>query len=241
MTSTPIAILVTPSFENASVSTTQSGLVYESLRSDVLHGVLEPGSKLRVEAICARYGVGASPLREALSRLSAEGLVERSEQRGFSVSALKWDELLSLNRTRLLIESVALRESIENRTREWEEKLALLLHRISRLPRSTATESFESNRQWESLHSEFHRCLLSQCPSRWICDFCAELRDEFYRFRVVAAGQSYGQRDPQAEHLAIFHASIDGRADEAIALLAEHYALTSELVSQHAAIRTPTN
>ena len=51
--------------------TTRASAVYERLRADITHGALEPGSRLRVEAMCARYEVGASPLREALSRLSA--------------------------------------------------------------------------------------------------------------------------------------------------------------------------
>ena len=55
-------------------SSTRASAVYEQLRSDIAHGALEPGAKLRVEAMCKRYGVGASPLREALSRLSAEAV-----------------------------------------------------------------------------------------------------------------------------------------------------------------------
>lgn len=211
---------------------TQSSLVYDCLRSDILHGVLEPGCRLRIEAICARYGVGASPLREALSRLSAESLVLRSDQRGFSVAPLRWDELPTLMRSRLQIESLALRDSIEQRDREWEEQLALVLHRLTRTPRSLSTTGFEANPDWESLHSAFHRILLARCPSRWIRDFAEELSQTFYRYRVVAAGHSYGRRDPHAEHAAIFQAAIDGRADDAVALLSEHYTHTSTLVAQ---------
>ena len=67
----PVAIA---SIEGVATATRASA-VYERLRADIAHGVLEPGSKLRVGAMSERYGVGASPLREALSRLSAEGLV----------------------------------------------------------------------------------------------------------------------------------------------------------------------
>jgi DNA-binding GntR family transcriptional regulator len=94
---------------------TRASAVYEQLRADITHGVLEPGSKLRVGAMGERYGVGASPLREALSRLSAEGLVSRTDQRGFSVAALSWGELPILTRNRVQLESLALAESIEHR------------------------------------------------------------------------------------------------------------------------------
>lgn len=228
----PTNKLIEPSPAEAGTRATQSSLVYECLRSDILHGVLEPDRRLQTEAMCKRYGVSASPLREALSRLFAEGLVSRHDQRGFSVAPLRWNELQILIRTRLQIESLALRESIENRSREWEEQLALILHRLSRTPRSLSSEGFHSNPAWESLHSAFHRSLLACCPSRWLRAYSEDLSESFYRFRIVAAGQSYGRRDPHAEHTAIFQMAIDGRADEAVALLAEHYHHTSTLVTQ---------
>ena len=63
------------------------------------------------------YSAGACPLREALSRLSSEGLVLRTDLRGFSVAPLNWDELPILTRNRLQLERMALRESIERRGR----------------------------------------------------------------------------------------------------------------------------
>jgi DNA-binding transcriptional MocR family regulator len=119
---------------------TRASAVYEQLRSDIAHGVLEPGSKLRVEAMCDRYGVGASPLREAMNRLSAEGLVERNDLRGFSVAPLHWDELPILSQNRIQLESIALRESIERRDAPMEDQLVLLVHRLSRTPRSLSAE-----------------------------------------------------------------------------------------------------
>ena len=68
---------------NGAGGITRASAVYEQLRWDITHGILEPGSKLRVEAISQRYKVGASPLREALSRMSAEGLVDRAVGRNF--------------------------------------------------------------------------------------------------------------------------------------------------------------
>jgi DNA-binding transcriptional MocR family regulator len=128
---------LTPASADGTTGATRASAVYEQLRDDITRGVLEPGSKLRVGAISERYGVGASPLREALSRLSAEGLVARTDQRGFSVAALNWDELPVLTRNRVQLESLALAESIEHRDAAWEDQLALLVHRLSRTPAFT--------------------------------------------------------------------------------------------------------
>ena len=213
---------------------TRASAVYEQLRSDIAHGALEPGSKLRVEAMCKRYDVGASPLREALSRLSAEGLVERNDLRGFSVAPLHWDELPILTRNRIQLESIALRESIERRDAAMEDKLVLLVHRLSRTPRSLSTDSFVTNPAWETLHRDFHRTLLSRCPSRWLRGFCDDLTDESYRFRQVAAGRVFSKRDEHAEHVAIFEAVIDGRTDDALRALEAHYTRTAEVVGDQA-------
>ena len=214
--------------------TTRAGAVYERLRADITHGVLEPGSKLRVESMCARYGVGASPLREALSRLSAEGLVERSEQRGFNVAPLKWDELAILTRNRVQVEGLALCESIAARDAAWEDALVLLVHRLSRTPRSLSADHFVPNPSWEALHREFHRGLLARCPSRWLRAFCDTLADEAYRFRQLAANRSFSSRNEHAEHVAIFTAALEGRVDDAVRLLGEHYTRTLATVASQA-------
>lgn len=215
-------------------SATRASAAYEQLRSDIAHGVLEPGSKLRVEAMCTRYGVGASPMREALSRLSSEGLVSRTDLRGFSVAPLNWDELPVLTRNRVQLESIALRESIENRDQAMEDLLVLLVHRLSRTPRSLSTDHYVANPAWESLHLEFHRALLSRCPSRWLRAFCDNLADEAYRFRQVAAGKSFSKRNEHKEHVAIFDAVLEGRVDDAVRLLSEHYVRTTTMVENQA-------
>lgn len=213
---------------------TRSSVVYEQLRSDIAHGVLDPGSKLRVDAMCERYGVGASPLREALSRLSAEGLVDRNDLRGFSVAPLHWDELPILTRDRIQLESIALRESIDRCDAPMEDQLVLLVHRLSRTPRSLSADSYVTNPAWETLHRDFHRTLLSRCQSRWLRGFCDDLADESYRYRQVAAGKVFSRRDEHAEHVAIFQAVIEGRTEDALNALESHYTRTAQVVGEQA-------
>ena len=198
----------------ADAGLTRASAVYERLRDDITRGLLAPGGKLRMEAMVQRYGVGATPLREALSRLSAEGLVLRSEQRGFSVAPLQWDELPVLT--------------------AWEDELVLLVHRLGRTVRSLSATQYQPNPEWEALHRAFHRALLSRCPSRWLRGFCDALADEAYRYRQVAAGATFTRRDEHAEHMAIFQATIDGKADEAVRLLEAHYQRTERTVARQA-------
>src|SRR3984893_18960689 len=120
--------------EGASVAVTRTRAIYEQLRREIIQGALLPGEKLRIEALRTRYNVGGTPLREAMNRLSTEGLVAQSEQRGFRVTPVSADDLLELTRTRCWVNEVALRESIARGGRDWEEQVLLALHRLSRVP-----------------------------------------------------------------------------------------------------------
>ena len=181
-----------------------------------------------------RYGVGASPLREALSRLSAEALVTHTDQRGFRVAALDWDDLSILNKTRLQIESLTLSDSIEHRTSEWEERLVVILHKLGRTSRSLSQGHYIPNPAWENLHRDFHRGLLACCTSRWLISFCENLADEAYRFRQLAAERVFSSRNQHDEHVALFEAAISGSTREALKLLEEHFNRTFSAVQSNA-------
>lgn len=214
--------------------TTRASAVYDALRADILHGAFRPDEKLRVEAMVLRYGVGASPVREALSRLSAENLVVRSDQRGFCVAPLRWEDLAVLTTTRCELETLCLQQSIANRTQAWEDALVLLVHRLSRTPRSLAEDHFEPNLEWEALHGEFHARLLANCPSRWLREFCATMTDEAYRYRQLAASENFTRRNTHAEHEALFHAAVEGRTADAVEILTAHYRRTAASISESA-------
>ena len=113
-------------------SATRATSLYEQLRSDLLAGQHEPGSRLAIEALGAHYATSQTPLREALNRLVADGLVQRREQRGFAVAAISPADLDEITRTRCWLEEIALRESIAARSTAWEEALVLAHHTLAR-------------------------------------------------------------------------------------------------------------
>jgi len=213
-------------------SGTLASSVYDQLRDDLLSGRLKPGEKLRAEYLRERYNVGNSPIREALNRLSADGLVVREDQKGFHVSSVSKEDLAELVKTRCWLEETALRESISNRNVEWEERLVLAFHRVSRVPRSANERSYASNPEWERLHADFHRVMISACGSRWLLAFCDQLRDQADRYRQLAASASFRQRNEGDEHRAIMDAAINGDPDRAVELLKSHYSRTLEIIDE---------
>ena len=108
------------------------------------------------------------------------------------------------------------------------------MHRLSRAPRSLATSHYVSNPEWVALHQQFHVQLLTNCPSRWLRVFCATLSTEAYRYRQLAASRNFSSHNEHTEHLALFHAAIEGRADIAVQLLLEHYRRTTKSISENA-------
>ena len=114
---------------------TLASRVYEDLRRDVIQARFTAGQKLLLKDLCARYSAGLSPVREALNRLAGDGLVEQSDQRGFSVTQIDLAGLDELTRTRSWLYALALRESIAHGDAAWEEALVLAFHRLSRAPR----------------------------------------------------------------------------------------------------------
>ena len=93
---------------------TLSDQAYTRLRHDVIHGDFAPGSKLGIEQLRAAYAVGATPLREALHRLSAEGFVVVEGQRGFRVADISARELRELTELRIAIEAAAAKQVLED-------------------------------------------------------------------------------------------------------------------------------
>ena len=204
--------------------------VHRRLREDILSGRLPPGLKLKLRDLAGSYGAGASPMREALSKLAAEGLAERLEHRGFRVAAAPPCQLEGLIRARVLAECAALRESIRRGDAAWEDALVLAEHRLNRLARSLDPEHFTANPDWEFRHRQFHQALLAACGAPPLLAFCERLQEEAGRYRALANTLAYPGRDVGAEHAAIARAALGRDAEAAAALLAEHYERTGALV-----------
>lgn len=209
-----------------------SDQAHDRIRRDILNGGLFPGEKLQIEAISDRYGIGIAPVREALNRLSSEGLVERKSQRGFFVAEISMTALEELVKTRIWLETLALRESIQNADEEWEEQLVLAYHRLARTHRRMPAEACpDQTEEWEIRHKEFHLLLLDRCGSSWLLGFCSTMMDQAVRYRSLSMNvhpSLLRRQGAAAEHEALLQVVIERDADRACRLLADHYTATLE-------------
>src|SRR5208283_1717760 len=137
---TCLSTLVENAGETNMTSKIQSEQIYDSLRADILSCHVEPGAKLRINEIAEAHEVSLGAVREALSRLGAEGLVVPEAQKGYHVSPLSIDELLDLTEARIEIERIALIRSIKRGDLDWETALVGAWHRLSRLDERVPSE-----------------------------------------------------------------------------------------------------
>jgi len=214
---------------NGSIST-QASSVYDRLHSDILTGKLKPGVKLRLKDLIEKYETGNSPLREALNRLSANGMVVREENRGFRVPTASSEELMELTRTRCWLEEIALRESIANGDGQWEERIVLAYHWLARAARKGGGAALTTSQEWEEHHREFHLALISACDSSILMNFCAELAQRSFRYRNLAEVVEYRDRHELDEHEELQNAALNRDADKAVDLLKKHYKVTSKIL-----------
>lgn len=210
-------------------ATTLTDHAYTGLRGDILKGKLKPGVKLRVEHLRSLYGVGASPIREALSRLTGDGLVQAEGRRGFRVSGISRSELMDITEMRVLLECHALRLSIEAGNDAWEAGIMAAFYRLSKLDSKLLLPS--PGEEWEARHKEFHTALVAACDSPWLQSHRERLFDQSERYRRIALALKDSERPVPKEHKAIMTATLARDSETACALMADHFRKTAEAVS----------
>lgn len=210
----------------ASQSTVEN--VYRALKADIISGNRKPGEFLRIDRMSRVYGVGPTPLRETLQRLTAENLVIARGGRGFQVAPLSIDEFVDLNIARTAIETAALRLSIEHGTEDWEGRVVAAGYILQKWDAQMLAGNSDEVARWESANAEFHGAILSGCPSQWLLhsqEGFASKCDRYRRAAVVSAGAPY-REEVAREHREIFDAVLQRDADRSCAYLATHYQRT---------------
>jgi len=204
-------------------SATRAEQVYAQLRADILSGRVLPGTKLRFAELMVRYDCSTSVVREGLTRLAEQGLVQSEPQHGFHVTPVSQDDLEDLTTARCELEGLVLRMSIEHGDIAWESEVVAAHHALDRTPMESEGDPAVMSEDWTLAHARFHQALLSACPNQRLRNMAVSLRDaaELYRRWSRPLGHDE-DRDVQGEHRALVGAALRGDATEAVRLLDEH-------------------
>jgi DNA-binding GntR family transcriptional regulator len=216
-----------PYDESNNAATLASSLTAR-IKLAILCGDLAPCSKLHLDNLRSRFGVSLSPLREALSRLSREGLVQVEDQRGYRVAPVSEHNLRELVFLRAEFECLALRESIKNGDLEWEGNVLSALHRIRRIDRSK--EHGGNQEAWENAHRNFHLQLVAAGNMPLLLQLCSMLNDLVDRYRRIFLARNSADPETKREHTVIAEAAVAREKDLAIATLRSHIERTGNRI-----------
>ncbi len=226
-------MIVTAGSNDISVSKHESMAqrAYRIIRADIISGARPPGERLRIEMLKTIYDIGPTPLREALQKLSTEGLVLALEKRGFMVSPLDLDEFSDLNIARIEIEKVALSRSIALGDRQWESRVVAATYLMNKEDAALLASGNGVSDAWEAANAEFHATMIAACGSKWLLQMRDHLQDMCERYRRSSISQSIrktgnGKRDVGKEHAAISNAVLARDARLACQLTESHYMKT---------------
>ncbi len=200
------------------------------VQRDILAGDLAPGTRLGIVDLARRYDIGATPLREALSRLMSRGLIVGIGQRGFRVADISRDDLLDITQMRTVIEMEALQRAIAQGDDAWEAGILSALHRMRRHIERTGDAFREGTDDFDALHKGFHTSLLTGCGSLRLLAAHADLYDQAYRYRRVMMGRMVGGADFIAAHQRLADCVLARDTAQAQAMLTAHLRSTLDYV-----------
>ncbi|MBF6605132.1 MAG: GntR family transcriptional regulator [Chloroflexi bacterium] len=205
--------------------------VYLQLRADVLAGRLSPGEPLKAAEISTRFAVSVAVVREALTRLTEQGLAQSEPNRGFVVTPLSHDVLQALVGARAINDGAALRSSMERGDLDWEANVLAAHHRLAGTPEYETDDPARITEDWAAAHTMFHASLLQACGNATLLDICARLWSATELYRRWSLPQD-ARRDVRAEHAALMTAALDRDVPRAVERLLAHMYRTTDALRE---------
>ena len=210
--------------------TTKADELALTLEEAIVSGEIAPGTILRQEHLSDQYAVSRTPVREALRRLSALGLVSFEPNRGVRVRTVSRDELREAFLVRAELESLATALAVPRFTAEDLYDLEVAEYKFSELTeqlRKSARDGSPDGRlvgEWVRGNHDFHDVIYARAGAPYVVRVAKNARRTFFGQAIWAAGAEidhlYEKNDRQ--HTAIRSAIAAGSVDGARALAREH-------------------
>jgi DNA-binding GntR family transcriptional regulator len=211
---------------------------YDAICAGILAGRLQPCERLKINDLSTKLHVSPGAVREALSRLAAEGLVVLESRKGFSVAPICFDHLQDLTRLRIEVESTCLQSSIANGGGDWERLVQTAAQRLATASNQAEESGTYDSDEWADVHRDYHAALVDACDKPWLLRIRAILYAQSERYCRLTLADRTG-RDIRAEHAELTVAVLTRDADGARRLLADHLHRTAEIALERQANLAP--
>ncbi len=190
---------------------------YARLKDEIRTNRLPPGFQATEPEIAIRLGMSRTPVREALIRLEAEGLVELAPRRGVRVLPVQADDMREIYEILTALEPDAA-ASLAARNLS-QEDLAPLEMATSAMEYALANGNLD---EWVEADDRFHRALLELQGNRRLQNVVTALYDQAHRARIVTMRLRETPQKSTEEHRAILHNLQLGNAEETRRVFRQH-------------------
>jgi DNA-binding GntR family transcriptional regulator len=220
---------------DAAGGASKADLVHQQLKEQIELGELAPGTPLSELWLVERTGASRTPVREALRRLAAEGLVDLVPRQGARVSRVSAAGIRDLFQFRELLEPAAVRQATEAAAADPQLRRAFAELRAGFVRIQRRSPSHARARAFYELADRFDWAVVGATRNEHLRRTIAELRPHTARLRNLS------HLDPQrvevsvAEHLAVCDALLAGDADGAATALAGHLTRSLETIFRNLA------
>jgi DNA-binding GntR family transcriptional regulator len=193
-------------------------VIYLAVRERIFNGTTLPGAELRQEELARQFGASRVPVREAMSRLQAEGLIVLRPRRGFAVTSLDVGEIIEIFELRMVLEQHAVEVATRSRTDSDLHEVEEILRQMDATVRGT--ENYLT--RWLDLNRNFHNRLIACARRKRVSSIVTNLRDTIEPYVRLESHFTGQVDDADVEHHAIIEAFRDRAADRAGALTRDH-------------------
>ena len=196
---------------------------FETLHWAIITGRLRPGARLPIEELADVLDMSPMPIREAVRRLDAAGLVENIPHRGARVTELSVIDLSEVYEARLALEVLAIRRAAERFVDADEEAARQRLHNLEAMTDDRTAEA-------SAAHAAFHFALYGAADSAWLVRLIRPVWEtsERYCLEVPECRQLKKRR---WEHRVILESCVAHDSDTAAIALHDHLATTANNIS----------
>lgn len=193
-------------------------VAYTSIKNKIITCEYAPGTFLNEELLTEELNISRTPIRDALSRLEHEGLIEIMPKKGISVKSLSMKDINMIFEIRFMYEPYILKTYGASLT---EERLTDF-YKIFSNP-NAESEKFKNNDYYYELDAAFHQMIVDTCPNMYIRQTYSLIQTQSDRFRFMTGNISNNRlEDTFREHCAIIQASLQKDWDVAIQQLLFH-------------------
>ena len=188
--------------------------VHEQISSDIIDGKIPAGSALVQEQVAAQYGVSRTPVRDALTQITLEGLATLVPGQGYIVNDLTAQNVKDVYEVRYTLEAMAARQACGGHSAQQLIRLRAMVDEFESLDPNDAAGLFEMGRQ-------FHAALVEPCPNEYLRTTLAAMWDHPIQRRITMTyrqGREH-QQNMARDHRRILEALNSNDADTVVEVL----------------------